>query len=58
MRLPAIVNVTLPAVETEADMVVDNPFESGSATVRVTVMGEVELLVMERVVIAAISLPA
>ena len=55
---PEIVKVTFPATETEAVIVVDDPFASWSATVRVTEMGEAELLEMERVVMAAISLPA
>ena len=58
IRFPAIVKVTFPATETETVIVVEVPLVRESAAVRVTVIGEEELLVMERVVITAISLPA
>jgi hypothetical protein len=58
IRLPEIEKVTLPATETEAVIVVEAPFVRGSATVRVTAIGEEELFVIVRLVIDDISLPA
>ena len=58
MRLPAIEKVTFPATETEAVTVAETPFDNGSGTVNCTEIGADELLVIVRVEIAAISLPA
>lgn len=58
IRFPAIRKVTFPATETEAVIVTDNPFDIESGTDRVTLIAAPELFVIERVVIAAISLPA
>lgn len=58
MRFPAIRNVTFPATETDAVIVTDDPFDIGSGIDKVTVIAAPELLVINRVLIAAISLPA
>jgi len=49
--LSATVKVTFPATDTSTERVVLTPFDKGSATVRVTLIGVEELLVMVREVI-------
>jgi hypothetical protein len=49
--LLATVKVTFPATDTSTERVVLTPFDKGSATVRVTLIGVEELLVMVREVI-------
>ena len=58
MRFPAIAKETLPATETDAVMVIKEPFDMESATVSAAEIGVAELLVIVLVDMAAISLPA
>ncbi len=55
---PARKKVTLPETETATLIVAETPFDNGSGTESETEMGEDELLVIVRVVSAAISVPA